>query len=322
MTRERATTIESSSHVARRFLRFTRQQWSALAKNTPLPLEEEDIQRLSSLGDPIDLVEADAIYRPLTALVEMYYTQVGYLHSTTSTFLSQQGGRTPFIIGIAGSVAVGKSTTARLLRELLSRWPATPRVDLVTTDGFLYPNAVLREKSLEARKGFPESYNRAALLDFLIRVKSGEENVRAPVYDHLTYDIVPDQWQYVHKPDILIIEGLNVLQPPPMHSGELLAVSDFFDLSIYVDAAEEDIRSWYLDRVLTLRKVAFAQKDSYFHQFASMPEAEMIDRTLGIWEAINHPNLVENIAPTRYRADIVICKGKNHHVDEVLVRKL
>lgn len=322
MTRERATTFENSSHAAQRFLRFSRQQWSALAKNTPLPLKEEELRRLSSLGDTLDLFEADTIYRPLTALVEMYYTEVGYLHSTTSNFLGQHRPRTPFIIGIAGSVAVGKSTTARLLRELLSRWPATGRVDLVTTDGFLYPNAILREKGLEARKGFPESYNRAELLAFLTKVKSGEANVRAPVYDHLTYDIVPGQWQYVNQPDILILEGLNVLQPPPMHSGELLAVSDFFDLSIYVDAAEEDIRAWYLDRVLTLRKVAFSQKNSYFHQFASMPEEEMIDRTLGIWESINHPNLVENIAPTRYRADIVIRKGKQHRLEEVFVRKL
>ncbi len=309
---------DTHSHV----LSFSHAQWSALAKQTPLPLSHHDIRRLSALGDPIDLSEADAIYRPLTALLEMYSAEVGRLHQATSEFLGIREKRTPFVIGIAGSVAVGKSTTARLLRELLSRWPATPRVALVTTDGFLYPNRELARRGLELRKGFPESYDRVALLRFLQDVKSGVEHVSVPVYDHLTYDIVEGTYLDVHHPDILIIEGLNVLQPPRISSKEAIAVSDFFDISIYVDADEEDIRRWYVERILHLREVAFNQPESYFHQFSHMPEAEMIERTLGIWDTINRPNLLENIEPTKLRADIVIRKGHDHVVEEVLLRKL
>ncbi|MCF2706897.1 type I pantothenate kinase [Arcanobacterium haemolyticum] len=306
------------SHV----VSFTHSQWSALAKQTPLPLSNHDIRRLSALGDPIDLSEADAIYRPLSALLEMYTAEVGRLHAATSHFLGLKEERTPFVIGIAGSVAVGKSTTARLLRELLSRWPATPKVDLVTTDGFLYPNAELARRGLELRKGFPESYNRSALIQFLKDVKSGVSHVTAPVYDHLTYDIIPGKHLEVNHPDILIIEGLNVLQPPRMNAKERIAVSDFFDVSIYVDADETDIRRWYVERIMRLRDVAFNQPESYFHQFSHMPEKELIDRTLGIWDSINRPNLLDNIEPTKPRADIVIRKGPNHIVEEVLLRKL
>lgn len=309
----------TDSHVQR----FTHDEWAALAKATPLPLTHGDIRRLSALGDPIDLHEADAIYRPLSALLQMYFAEVGRLHATTSSFLGLREERTPFVIGIAGSVAVGKSTTSRLLQELLRRWPATPKVDLVTTDGFLFPNEELERRGLTFRKGFPESYDRAALFSFLKKVKSGETGISVPVYDHLVYDIVPGAFLEINHPDILIIEGLNVLQPPRLSlSRELLAVSDFFDVGIYVDADEADIRRWYMERILRLRTIAFNQPESYFHQFSQMPEQEMVDRTMGIWESINRPNLIENIAPTRDRADIVLRKGPDHVITDVLVRKL
>ena len=308
----------SSTHV----VKFSHEQWSALAKSTPLPLSHSDIRRLSALGDPIDLSEADAIYRPLSALLQMYSAEQGSLHTATSSFLGLEEARTPFVIGVAGSVAVGKSTTARLLQELLRRWPATPKVDLVTTDGFLYPNAELERRGIELRKGFPESYDRASLLDFLMQVKAGRPNVAAPVYDHLTYDIVPGQYIEINHPDVLIIEGLNVLQPPRKDAKELMAVSDFFDVSIYVDADEDDIRRWYLERTLRLRNIAFSQPASYFHQFSAMDEDELVERTLGIWDSVNGPNLAQNIAPTRSRADIVLRKGPDHVVEEVILRKI
>ncbi len=309
-------------HLASHIQRFSHDDWAALAQSTPLPLPHSDIRRLSALGDPIELHEADAIYRPLTALIQMYYAEVGKLHATTSSFLGLTEKRTPFIIGIAGSVAVGKSTTSRLLQELLRRWPETPRVDLVTTDGFLYSNVELERRGLTFRKGFPESYDRTNLLAFLKKVKSGE-SAHVPVYDHVIYDIVPDRHIEINQPDILIIEGLNVLQPPRMSaSRELLAVSDFFDVSIYVDADEEHIRRWYVERVLRLREIAFNQPSSYFYQFSQMPEEEMVERALGIWESINKPNLVENIEPTRSRANIVLRKGPDHIITDVLMRKI
>lgn len=335
--------MESNRHL----VTFTHDEWSALAKNAPLPLTHTDVRHLKALGDPIDLAEADAIYRPLSALLQMYAQEIGDLHRKTSDFLGLREQRTPFVIGIAGSVAVGKSTTARLLQELLRRWPYTPRVDLVTTDGFLYPNAVLEERGLMDRKGFPESYDHAALLDFLRRVKSGEDRVEVPRYDHVIYDIVPGQHQVVAHPDILILEGLNVLQPPLLaaggrpgaakltgsrarltptdpafYTGNLTAVSDFFDVSIYVDASPEDLETWYLSRIFKLRDVAFHLPGAYFHQFADMPDAELRDRSLEIWNAINLPNLLENIQPTRERADIMLCKGADHRVQRIHLRKL
>ncbi|MDE1656316.1 type I pantothenate kinase [Actinotignum sanguinis] len=343
--------MESNRHL----VTFTHDEWSALAKNAPLPLTHTDVRHLKALGDPIDLAEADAIYRPLSALLQMYAQEIGDLHRKTSDFLGLREQRTPFVIGIAGSVAVGKSTTARLLQELLRRWPYTPRVDLVTTDGFLYPNAVLAERGLMDRKGFPESYDHAALLDFLRRVKSGEERVEVPRYDHVIYDIVPGQHQVVAHPDILILEGLNVLQPPLLaagrrtgagnlsgcpagspagsparltptdpafYTGNLTAVSDFFDVSIYVDASPEDLETWYLSRIFKLRDVAFNLPGAYFHQFAHMPDEELRARSLEIWNAINLPNLLENIQPTRERADIMLCKGADHRVQRIHLRKL
>ena len=309
-----------ASHV----IDFSYEEWARLAQSTPLPLTQSDIRRLSALGDPIDLEQADAIYRPLSALLQMYTAEVGALHRKTSQFLGLREERTPFVIGIAGSVAVGKSTTARLLRELLRRWPATPRVELVTTDGFLYPNAVLEERSLMERKGFPESYNRQALIDFLKAVKAGQSAVRAPVYDHIIYDIVPGASIEVNRPDILIIEGLNVLQPAKTDGSgrDLQAVSDFFDVSIYVDAEATHIEQWYIERLFKLREVAFNQPESYFQRFATMSEEELRERGEYIWRTINLPNLLENIAPTRSRAHIVLRKGANHMIENVIIRKL
>ncbi len=311
--------MEAANHV----LSFSHEQWSALAQSTPLPLTHGDIRRLSALGDPIDLAEADAIYRPLSALLQMYTGELGRLHTRTSEFLGLREQRTPFVIAVAGSVAVGKSTTARLLRELLRRWPATPKVELVTTDGFLLPNAVLEERGIMERKGFPESYDRAALLGFLKQVKAGATHVSAPVYDHITYDIVPGAHQEINHPDILIIEGLNVLQPPRAASNrELLAVSDFFDISIYVDAAAEDIERWYLERIFKLRELAFTKPEAYFYKFAFMPDEEISDYAHDVWSTVNLPNLIENIEPTRSRADIVLRKGSDHTISEVVLRKL
>lgn len=304
-------------------LSFSHEQWSALAQSTPLPLTHSDIRRLSALGDPIDLAEADAVYRPLSALLQMYTAEVGRLHTRTSEFLGVREQRTPFVIAVAGSVAVGKSTTSRLLRELLRRWPATPKVDLVTTDGFLFPNSVLEERGIMDRKGFPESYDRAALMAFLQQIKAGAAQVSAPVYDHVTYDIIPGALQTVNHPDILIIEGLNVLQPARVTSTrELYAVSDFFDLSIYVDATAEDIQRWYLERIFKLRKLAFTKPEAYFYKFAFMPDDELAAYAHNVWNTVNLPNLLDNIEPTRSRADIVLRKGSDHTISEVLLRKL
>jgi type I pantothenate kinase len=306
------------------YVDLDRAQWSRLSASTPLPLTAGDVERLRGLGDPIDLAEVDAVYRPVSRLLALYVEATGRLHSASSTFLAEGSDRTPYVIGIAGSVAVGKSTTARLLRELMARWPETPRVELVTTDGFLLANAELERRGLMQRKGFPESYDRRGLLRFLAAVKAGSPEVRAPVYSHLTYDIVPDQHIVVRRPDVLIVEGLNVLQPArPAAAGESsLAVSDFFDFSIYVDARTKDVRRWYVDRFLSLRHTSFAHPDSYFHRYAGLDDQEAISRAEEIWDTINEPNLAANILPTRGRATLVLRKGPDHAVQRVRLRKL
>jgi type I pantothenate kinase len=306
------------------YVDLDREAWSRLSAATPLPLTDEDVARLRGLGDPIDLSEVDAVYRPLSRLLNLYVAATGELHQASSVFLGETAARTPYVIGISGSVAVGKSTTARVLRELMARWPDTPRVQLVTTDGFLYPNAELERRGLMERKGFPESYDRRALLRFLAAVKAGRPEVRAPVYSHLTYDIVPDEQVVVRQPDVLIVEGLNVLQParPTAAGGSSLAVSDFFDFSIYVDARTSDIRQWYVDRFLSLRRTAFARPESYFHRYASLSDDEAVTMAESIWDSINAPNLEQNILPTRGRATLVLRKGPDHAVERVRLRKL
>ncbi|MCB1487804.1 MAG: type I pantothenate kinase [Bauldia sp.] len=303
---------------------FTREQWARLRADTPLTLDEADVERLKSLNDPVVLDDVVQIYLPISRLLSLYVAAVQNLYAATRTFLGDKDGVMPFIIGIAGSVAVGKSTTARLLRALLRRWPNTPKVDLMTTDGFLLPNAVLQREGMMDRKGFPESYDRPALLAFLNDVKSGKQKVAAPVYSHLTYDIVPGEEVMVERPDILIVEGLNVLQTSrlPKDGNAVPFVSDFFDFSIYIDAEEEVIRAWYLERFLKLRQTAFVNPDSYFHRYASISEAEATTFAEGLWERINLVNLKENILPTRPRADLILRKDASHRIEEVALRRI
>ncbi|MBS1164279.1 MAG: coaA [Proteobacteria bacterium] len=303
---------------------YTRADWAVLRAGMPLTLTLDDVIRLRSLNDPVQLEEVSDIFLPLARLLSLYVEAAQSLHSSTRRFLGRSDAKKPFIIGIAGSVAVGKSTTARILRAMLSRWPSSPKVDLVTTDGFLFPNAVLREEGLMEKKGFPESYDRAALLSFLTDIKAGKPNVWAPVYSHLVYDIVPDERIVVDQPDILILEGLNVLQTGklPRDGRGIPFVSDFFDFSIFIDADEADLQRWYVERFLRLRQTAFRDPQSYFRRYAEISEEEALEIALGLWTRINLANLRENIQPTRLRADLVLRKSTNHAIEQVMLRKL
>jgi type I pantothenate kinase len=303
---------------------FSRAEWSALRDDTPMTLTGEEITRLRSLHDRLDLVEVEDIYLPLSRLLNLYVAATQKLFRAMQRFTGTEDHKVPYVIGIAGSVAVGKSTTARVLEALLSRWPNTPKVSLVTTDGFLLPNAVLHREGLMERKGFPESYDVPALLHFLMDIKGGKRRVRAPVYSHLVYDIVPNEYVEIERPDILIVEGLNVLQAGrPARDGKVLpVVSDFFDFSIYLDADEDQIHHWYVERFMTLRGTAFRDPKSYFRKYAEVSEAQALMTAERLWSRINLPNLRENILPTRNRADLVLTKGISHQIEQVSLRKL
>jgi type I pantothenate kinase len=303
---------------------FTRAEWARLRADTPLTLTNDDLSRLKSLNDPISLDEVSEIYLPLSRLLSLHVAATQGLHDATRTFLGIEDGVTPFIIGIAGSVAVGKSTLARILAALLRRWPNTPKVDLVATDGFLLPNAVLAREGMMEKKGFPESYDRLALSAFLADIKAGKRNVVAPVYSHLSYDIVPGETITIDRPDILIVEGLNVLQTSRLpRDGRIIPfVSDFFDFSVYLDADEAVIREWYIERFRHLRDTAFRDPKSYFHRYADIDEAETDRVAGGLWERINLINLRENILPSRPRARLILSKGDNHRIETVALRRI
>ncbi|TYR31466.1 type I pantothenate kinase [Mesorhizobium microcysteis] len=305
---------------------FTAERWAEFRADTPLTLTEDEVRRLRSLNDPVDLDEIRRIYLSLSRLLSAHVEASQLLFQQRRVFFNADNEvkKTPFIIGIAGSVAVGKSTTARVLKELLQRWPSSPKVDLITTDGFLLPNDVLRRENLMERKGFPESYDVGALLRFLSAIKSGQPDVQAPLYSHMTYDVLPGAYVTIDRPDILIFEGINVLQPrqlPP--DGKFVPfVSDFFDFSIYIDADETMIHQWYIDRFMRLRETAFKNPESFFHRYSQLSEEAARAIAEGLWSNINLKNLRENILPTRPRADLVLRKGADHLVEEVALRKL
>ena len=286
---------------------------------TPLTIREKDLEALRGINDQLDLDEVTAVYLPLTRLLNLYVSATQSLHRVSTTFLGTIAPKLPYIIGVAGSVAVGKSTLARLLQALLSRWPEHPRVELITTDGFLFPNAELEARGIMDRKGFPESYDTQSLLSFLRAVKSGEPEVTAPIYSHVIYDVLPDRHEIVHQPDILILEGLNVLQVDS-YANEF--VSDYFDFSIYLDADESLIESWFVERFHALRRTVFQDPESFFKHFADLTDEQATMLAGQIWESINGRNLRENIAPTKGRASLVIEKGADHRVTDVFLRKL
>jgi type I pantothenate kinase len=303
---------------------FPRAEWATLRADTPMTLEPGEIAQLRSLNDRLDFAEVEEIYLPLSRLLSMYVAAAQRLFVAQQQFLGTQDSKMPYIIGVGGSVAVGKSTTSRVLQALLGRWPNVPKVALVTTDGFLYPNAVLEREGLMEKKGFPESYDLTALLRFLSDVKAGKHPTRAPIYSHLIYDVMPNQWIEIDHPDILIVEGLNVLQAgrPPKDGKAIPFVSDFFDFSVYLDADEDVLQQWYVDRFLTLRLTAFRDPVSYFHRYSKLSDAEAVKTATSIWTRINLMNLRENILPTRQRADLILAKSANHMVEEVALRRL
>ncbi len=305
--------------MADRYISFDHDAWGSLRANTPMTLTEGDLEKLRGINERISLDEVAQIFLPLSRLLNLYVSASQSLYQVTDTFLGQPAAKVPYIIGVAGSVAVGKSTTSRILQALLSRWPAHPKVDLITTDGFLYPNAELERRQLLDRKGFPESYNLREMLEFLAAVKSGDPVVEAPVYSHESYDVVVGASNLVAQPDIVIVEGLNVLQAG---AGSTVFVSDYFDFSVYVDADEADVKTWYVERFMTLRETVFRDPKAYFHKYAQLGEAEAIETADQIWESINGPNLRENILPTRERAHLILEKQPDHSIRRVRLRRI
>jgi len=314
---------KKNSPLTTPYLEFTRKQWAALRNSVPMTLTEEEIAQLKGINEDLSLEEVAEIYLPLSRLLNFYISSNLRRQAVLEQFLGTDGQKIPYIISIAGSVAVGKSTTARVLQALLSRWPEHRKVELITTDGFLHPNAVLKERGLMKKKGFPQSYDMHRLVNFVSALKSGASQVTAPVYSHLVYDVIPDGDKVVHQPDILILEGLNVLQSGMdyPHDPHHVFVSDFVDFSIYVDAPEELLQRWYINRFLKFRQGAFTDPDSYFHHYAQLSEEEAVQIATGLWKEINWLNLQENILPTRERASLIMTKGGNHAVDRVRLRK-
>src|SRR6266700_3483179 len=303
---------------------FSRAEWAMHREDTPMTLKPAEVARLRSMHDRLDMSEVEEIYLPLSRLLSFYVAATQMLFRAQQGFLGTEDTKMPYIIGVGGSVVVGKSTTARVLQALLARWPNVPKVDLITTDGFLYPNAVLEREGLMEKKGFPESYDLPALLRFLSELKAGRRPVRAPIYSHLVYDVMPNQWIEIDRPDILIVEGLNVLQTGrlPKDGKAIPFVSDFFDFSVYLDASEDVLLRWYVDRFLTLRSTAFSDPKSYFHRYSKLSDDEAVATATSIWTRINLVNLHENVLPTRQRADLILRKCESHLVEEVALRKL
>ena len=311
---------EDTALAPQLFREISRADWARLSAGTTQPLTENEIVQLRGLGDRLDMSEVREVYLPLSRLLNLYASAARQLATDTGAFLHEPAATTPFIIAVAGSVAVGKSTISRLLRELISRWPGTPRVELVTTDGFLYSNAELARRGLMERKGFPESYDRRAMVEFLSDVKSGAAQAQAPFYSHIKYDIVPDAQVTVRRPDVVIVEGLNVLHPPPTPND--IAVSELFDFSIYVDADTEHITSWFVSRFLALRQSAFSNPSSFFSTFAGLTDQQAVQTAMAYWNETNLPNLNENVLPTKHRASLVLRKASDHTVERVLLRKV